>query len=232
MASKLTVARVKAARPGVHGDQFGLRLRVQASGARTWIWRGTFNGRRVDLGVGPWPIVSLSAAREVAFEMKRAAFRGDDPRGARGGARGVTFGECAAKVIALRAPGWRDSGRTADQWKNSLRDHAGAALMDMPVNKVDAAAILAVLVPIWHERTETANRVRHRISTVLRWALAQGLRADDPTEAVKAALPRNGNGEKRHHKAVAHAGVAEVLRRVHGDTGRGGRRAWRSCSRR
>ena len=220
MTKRLTAAEVRTAKPGVHGDQFGLRLRVLACGTRQWSWRGTAAGRRIDLGLGGFPVVELAEARDMALECKRAARRGDDPRTVRGGARGVTFGECAEKVIALREPGWRGSGRTADQWRNSLSEHA-AALMDMPINKIDAAAVLGVLSPVWHERAETANRVRHRISTVLRWALAQGLRADDPTEAIKAALPRNGHGEKRPPcKAVHHRDVADVLRRVHGH------RAW------
>ena len=219
MASKLTVAKVRTAGPGVYGDQFGLRLRVLASGARQWVWRGTVNGRRVDYGIGGFPVVTLAEARDLALEMKRAAFRGDDPRTVRG-RRGVpTFGEAAERVIAMRAPGWKDSGRTADQWRASLRDYAGA-LAPMPVDKVTAADILAVLNPVWHRRPETANRVRVRISTILRWAIAEGHRGDDPAEAIKAALPRNGNGEKRHHAAVHHRDVAEVLRAVHGH------RAW------
>jgi len=87
----------------------------------------------------------------------------------------------------------------------------------MPVNKIDAADVLRALTPIWHRRPKTGNRVRVRTGAVLRWAIAEGHRGDDPTEAVREALPRNGNGgEKRHNKAVAHAHVAEVLRVVRG----------------
>ena len=82
MAKWLTAAKVRTAKAGVHGDQFGLRLRVLASGARTWAWRGTVNGRRVDLGLGGWPVVTLSEARDLALECKRAAHRGG--RSARG----------------------------------------------------------------------------------------------------------------------------------------------------
>ena len=213
MTNRLTAARVRTAPPGVHGDQFGLRLRVLRSGARTWVWRGTVNGRRVDLGLGGFPVVTLAEARDLALECKRAAFRGDDPRAVRG-RRGVpTFAEAADRVIALHAPGWKGSGKTEDQWRASLRDHA-AALGPMPVDRISAADILAVLNPVWHRRAETAHRVRTRISAILKWAVAQGLRSDDPTEAVKAALPKNGNGEKVHHAAVEHADVAAVLRAV------------------
>ena len=133
------------------------------------------------------------------------------------GRHGVpTFGEAAERVVKMREPGWKDSGRTADQWRNSLRDYAGA-LAPMPVDKVTAADILAVLNPVWHRRPETANRVRVRISTILRWAIAERHRGDDPAEAIKAALPKNGNGEKRHHAAVHHRDVAEVLRAVRGE---------------
>ena len=157
-------------------------------------------------------MVTLAEARDLALECKRAAHRGDDPRAVRG-RRGVpTFADAADRVIALHAPGWKDGGKTEAQWRASLRDHAGA-LGPMPVDRVGAADILAVLNPVWHRRPETAHRVRTRISAVLKWAVAQGLRADDPSEAVKAALP-NGKREKVHHAAVAHADVAAVLRAV------------------
>ena len=212
MAKKLTAAGVRAAKPGVHGDQFGLRLRVLPSGTRQWVWRGTVAGRRVDLGLGGWPVVTLAEARDMALECKRAARRGDDPRAVRGGGRSVpTFAEAAEKVIELNAAGW--TGRTEAYWRASLRDHA-AALASMAVDRITPADVLAVLTPIWHAKPETADRARVRISTVLRWAIAEGHRGDDPTEAVRAALPRNGRGEKRHHKAVAHADVAEALRVV------------------
>ncbi|MDD9987222.1 MAG: integrase arm-type DNA-binding domain-containing protein [Spirochaetaceae bacterium] len=218
MAKRLTAAKVRKAAPGVHGDQFGLRLRVLASGARTWVWRGTVNGRRVDLGLGGYPVVTLAEARDLALECKRAAHRGDDPRSVRG-RRGIpTFGEAAETVIRLHAPTWKGSGRTEDQWRHSLREYA-SALEPMRLDKITATDILAVLTPVWHKRPETAARVRTRISAVLKWAVAQGHRHDDPSEAVKAALPR-AKREKVHHAAVAHAGVADVLKAVLGH------RAW------
>ena len=232
----LTVRFVDGAKPREgrrvtkHHDRDGLLLRLER-GARSWVWRGVAGGKRREVGLGPAvgseatrrtkADVTLAEARKLARRCRDAAEAGDDPKTIRVQARrsGVpTFGEVAEKVIDMRAPGWRDSGRTEAQWRASLRDHA-AALLDMPVNKVDAAAVLGVLIPHWHERPETANRVRVRIAAVLRFALAQGHRADDPTEAVKAALP-TAKREKLHHAAVEHRDVADVLAKVRGH------RAW------
>ena len=209
---KLTERTVQTAPAGVHGDQHGLRLRVTPSGSRQFIWRGTLHGKRVDRGIGAWPVVTLAEARDMALDCKRAARRGDDPRSVIRSAGVPSFAECADRVIALREPTWKDTGRTAAQWRASLRDHAGK-IMDMPVNRVDAAAVLGVLVPIWNDRPVTAGRVRVRIGSVLRWALAQGYRSDDPSEAIKAALP-SAKREKVHHRAVHHSEVVAVLDKV------------------
>ena len=78
----LTSAFVKNVRhsgrngPDKHGDQFGLQLRVQPTGGKQWIWRGTIHGKRVDLGLGGWPLVSLAEARQAAFDYKKLAREG------------------------------------------------------------------------------------------------------------------------------------------------------------
>ena len=56
---------------------------------------------------------------------------------------------------------------------------------------IDAADVLAVLQPPWIPKHETARRLRLRIGQVMKWAIAQGYRSDDPAgDAVGAALPR------------------------------------------
>ena len=39
---------------------------------------------------------------------------------------------------------------------------------------------MAVLEPIWSDKREAARRVKRRIFTICRWAVAQGYRPDDP----------------------------------------------------
>ena len=45
----------------------------------------------------------------------------------------------------------------------------------MPVSEVTTADVLAILTPIWHDKPETARRVRQRIGAVMKWAVAMGL---------------------------------------------------------
>ena len=52
---------------------------------------------------------------------------------------------------------------------------------------------VAPTLPIWAEKRETARRVRQRIAAVMRWAVPQGYREDNPAgDTIGAALSRNG----------------------------------------
>ena len=58
---KLTAARVKTlTKPGVHNDGDGLYVRVAYTGAKSWAFRATIDGKRRELGLGPYPTVPLA----------------------------------------------------------------------------------------------------------------------------------------------------------------------------
>ena len=61
---------------------------------------------------------------------------------------------------------------------------------DKPVGTATSAEVLSVLTPIWNEKRETATRVKQRLKAIFNWAVAQGLRADNPVLAVGASCPR------------------------------------------
>ena len=106
-ARPLTAARVRTEkRPGRYYDGQGLYLQVDPSGARRWLQRIVTRGKRTDLGLGGWPLVSLNATREKAMENRRIARVGGDPRTEK---RDVpTFAEAAAEVIKLNRPTWKN----------------------------------------------------------------------------------------------------------------------------
>ena len=211
---KRTAAWVRSVtKPGKYGDQHGLILRVQPSGSKAWIWRGTVDGKRRDLGLGRYPYVSLAEARAKAFEYRKTALEGGDPTALRSG--GVpTFATAAEAVIVLHAGKWKAGGKSEGQWRSSLATYVLPAIGSKRVDEVTSGEVMDCLSPIWNSRPETAKRVRQRIAAVMKWAIAQGYRADNPAgEAVTAALPKQA-GAKKHLRALPHRDVAEAVIKI------------------
>ena len=212
--SMLTAAFVRTvSRPGKYGDLHGLILRVRPSGSRQWIWRGTVRGRRVDLGLGGYPYTTLAEARDLAFEYRKLARSGGDPRTLQPGAQnGVpTFKEAVEKVIGIHRASWRSGSTSEVQWRSSLKAYAYPRLERMPVDAITTSDVMSVLSPMWNEKRHTAQRVRQRIGAVMKWAIAQGYRDDNPAgDAIGAALPKGG-ARKTHFKAIPHAEVAQAI---------------------
>ena len=189
--------------PGRYGDGrggYGLSLLVKPMAS----------GRLSNIGLGRYPVVSLSEARAAALKNARAVAQGQDVRG--GGV--PTFEEAVEKVVEIHRPTWKDGARSADIWRSSLGEYAIPRLGRKRVSDVTTADVMACLLPIWNEKRETARRVRQRIGAVMKWAVAQGYRQDNPAgEAIGAALPKS-TGVQKHMRALPHAEVAAALTKV------------------
>ena len=202
--------------PGRYFDGNGLYLQVIESGARSWVQRLVIRGKRCEVGHGSYPLVLLAEAREKALAFRKTARAGGDPLAERHKNLGVpAFAEAAGKVIELHRPGWKNAKHAA-QWEATLREYAFPRLGKRPVGEITTADVLAVLTPIWHDKPETARRVRQRIGAVMKWAVAQGYRGDNPAgETIGQALPRHSD-LKWHMKTLPHGGVAGAIEAVRG----------------
>ena len=188
----LTHTKAKALKePGRYGDGGGLYLVVSKGGSKKWVQRIVVHERRRDIGLGGFPAISLAKARERASEHREVVVEGRDPvnEKRRPAPRVPTFREAAAAVVEINAPRWR-APEHATNWSQSLERHAMPRLGDMPVDRITRGDVLAVLTPIGGTRQETARRVRQGIRAVMRWAVAQGHRDDNPAgEGIDGALP-------------------------------------------
>ena len=130
-------------------------------------------------------------------------------------AKGVpTFEEAAEKVIAIHSEIWKHPEKTKRQWRGCLRDHAYTRIGGRSVDQVTTADVMAVLLPLWTRRHATARKLRQRIGAVMKWAVAQGYRTDNPTgDAIAAALPKRAN-QVRHMPALPHGEVAGAVEAV------------------
>ena len=174
------------------------------------------HGRQRTLGLGGCALVSLAEARQAALENRKIARAGGDPLARRHISETPSFEAAAATVIDLHRHGWRNEKHAA-QWEATLRGYVFPRLGQRSVADITTADVMAVLMPIWSEKPETARRVRQRISTVMKWAVAQGYRADNPAgDAIGAALPKHNGNAKRHHRALPHGEVAAAIEVVRG----------------
>ena len=211
----LTAQFVKTARePGKYFDGHGLFLRVQPNGARQWVQRIVIRGKRCELGLGNPALVSLAEARDAALSNRKLAQAGGDPMRAKREADAVlSFEEAARKVHALHLPTWRNAKHGA-QFLATLETYTFPRLGNLRVADVNTADVLAVLTPIWTAKPETAARVRQRIGMVMKWAVAQGWRQDNPAESIAQALPKRDQSLREHRKALTYAEVANCIATV------------------
>ena len=200
--------------PGRYYDgDAGLFLLVKPSGRKSYVQRLTIRGRRHDIGLGSTRWTTLTEARAAAQANRKLARMGGDPLAAKR-TDVPSFADAIETVIAIHREGWKDAGKSEAQWRASLRDYAMPRLGRKRVDQITTADVMAVLLPIWHEKHETARRVRQRISTTMKWAVAQGYRDDNPAgDAISAALPKNGK-IKNHQRALPFTEVADALDKV------------------
>ena len=206
--------------PGRYGDGrggLGLSLLVKPASrggfSKSWSQSVRLAGKPTSIGLGRYPVVTLAMARERVLENARAIAEGRDPR-RRSACTVPTFAEACEAVIAIHAGSWKPDGRTEQSWRATLRDYALPRLGAMPVDAIAGADVMDVLLPIWFTKRDTARTVRQRIGAVMKWAIAQGHRPDNPAgDALSAALPNNA-GPHRHHRALPYAEVGAALARV------------------
>lgn len=199
--------------PGKYSDGNGLFLLVQPNGSKQWVQRITIRGKRSDIGLGGAAHVSLAEAREVALANKKLARAGGDPLQAKREAQAVlTFAEAARKVHEMHKPTWRNEKHAA-QFISTLETYAFPKIGTRKVAEVTTADVLGVLQPIWLKKPETARRVRQRLGTIMKWAVAQGWRQDNPAENIGQALPRHGS-DQIHRKSLPYAEVSGCITAV------------------
>lgn len=207
----LTALAVKnATAPGKYFDGHGLYLRIDANGSRFWVQRIVVRGKRCELGLGSAALVTLAEARAVALENRKLARAGGDPLQAKREAKvALTFEEAVRKVHALHKPTWKNEKHAA-QFLATLETYTFPKLGKLKVAEVSTSDVLGVLMPFWTEKPETARRVRQRIGTVMKWAIAQGWRQDNPAGNIEQALPKTLKVQQ-HRKALGYDEAAQCI---------------------
>ncbi|MEP1443310.1 MAG: hypothetical protein ABJK39_09910 [Hyphomicrobiales bacterium] len=135
----------------------------------------------------------LKKAREVAVECRALVIGGIDPKRHRDQSNDEakkdaakklhTFGSIALEYIEANETNWESKAHRR-QWRFTMRGENiknaspdfCRAIRSKSVNEITHDAVLAILISIWREKTETEERIQGRIETVLDYAAEKCLR--------------------------------------------------------
>jgi Integrase len=229
LSNVLTPLTVKNAKPGRHGDGGGLHLLVKETGARSWVYRYMLKGKSRDIGLGaagPGGL-SLADARTARDALRLKVKAGIDPLEERqreasealaaaqaAAIAGMTFKAVAEAYIGANESSWRND-KHRQQWRNTLANYVYPVIGELPVADISTAHVLQILEPIWHDKPETASRIRGRIETVLDAAKARGYRnGENPARwrgHIAQILPPRPRLRRGHHKAMPYATIPAFM---------------------
>lgn len=237
--SALEVKRLKYTGTGQNqtfavGGVAGLLMQLTSKGGRSWLLRTSVGDKRKEFGLGGFPEIGLSAARDRARDLKQQIRDGVDPiedRKAKRSAllaerrRGLTFEKAVDRYLDAKLDEFSNP-KHRQQWRNTLKTYAVPALGNMLVQDIAVQDVLRVLQPIWHKKTETASRVRGRVEAVLNWSTVSGHReGDNPARwagNLKELLPAPSKIAKEiNHPALQIDDVPRWLNRLRAMNGIG-----------
>ena len=166
VCNALTVAQVRcASKSGILVDGNGLMLRVQKSGAKSWVQRIMIHGRRRDIGLGAADLVSLAEARETAARNRAIARNGGDPRRP----RVPSFAQAEAQAFERAALDWKGGADspTARDWRARMATYVLPQIGHIPVDQIGTAVVDDVLRPLAmagkHPTARAAGSQRQRL---------------------------------------------------------------------
>ena len=177
-------------------DFEGLFVLVKANGSKLWQFKYRLYGKERLLSIGVYPDVSLAQARKAKDEARALVAEGRDPSEAKQeekrvlqAAKGETFEKLGHAFLAKQRKEGK-SKATLDKTEYHLK-LANHDFGKKPITEITAPMILKTLRKVEAKGNyETAHRLRARIGSVFRYAVASGIAETDPTYALRDALIR------------------------------------------
>ncbi|ELR66115.1 Integrase [Photobacterium marinum] len=200
--TRLTQKEIEHAKPKekdyVLSDGDGLQLRVRKNGSRLWNfnYRHPYSKKRINMGLGPFPEISLAQARRLTMEARALVAQEIDPKEHRENQR---HNERLVSEHTLQnvATSWfevkKDSitSNYADDIWRSLELHIFPQLGNYPIAKITAKEVIQVLRPIEAKGSlETVKRLTQRLNELMTFAVNTGLIFSNPLSGIKDAFKK------------------------------------------
>ncbi|SDR68212.1 Integrase [Halopseudomonas litoralis] len=201
-AIRLTEAKIKNAKAQekdyVMGDGDGLQMRIRINGSKLWNFNyyHPLTKKRLNMGLGAYPEISLSQARRMTVEARELIAIGVDPKEHRDQVRQE---QRAATEHTLEkvAEAWfnlKKENVTAayaeDIWR-SLALHVLPDIGQTPISKITAPKVIDLLRPLETKGSlETVKRVSQRLNEIMTYAVNSGLIHANPLSGIRAVFKK------------------------------------------
>lgn len=155
------------------GNQIGLHLLIQPSGAKLWRLRYTFDGEEKRVALGKYPEVSLEQVRNTAGGFKEQVRKGIDPT-----APVVvnTFAAVAEKFIAWKSSVLLRSGATIRKYRECLKNDLLPSIGNKDIAAIHTADIVPLLEAVEKRSNSLARKNQELVSMIIKYAVQRGFR--------------------------------------------------------
>jgi len=219
-AVRLSELKIKSAKPAekdyVLFDGGGLQMRVRSNGSKLWNfnYRHPVTKKRINMGLGTFPEVSLAQARKGSIAAREILAQGIDPKEQRDTVLQAkqaetehTFQNVATEWFELK----KDAVTPAyaeDIWR-SLTLHVFPDLATTQISAISAPQVINLLRPLETKGSlETVKRLSQRLNEIMTYGVNSGLIHANPLSGIRSVFKKP---KKKNMAALAPDELKELM---------------------
>jgi len=219
-AVRLSELKIKSAKPAekdyVLFDGGGLQMRVRSNGSKLWNfnYRHPVTKKRINMGLGTFPEVSLAQARKGSIVAREILAQGIDPKEQRDAVLQAkqaetehTFQNVATEWFELK----KDAVTPAyaeDIWR-SLTLHVFPDLATTQISAISAPQVINLLRPLETKGSlETVKRLSQRLNEIMTYGVNSGLIHANPLSGIRSVFKKP---KKKNMAALAPDELKELM---------------------
>ena len=172
------------AKPKLYHVAPTLYVRVMPSGTKQWVQRLVQNGKRIDRGLGAFPLCRQCKRLKRLAREQHAGVKVGEPVPTKKQRKVVTFKQANEEYVELKVQQWRNPERAEREWEASMERHIYPKLGNKPIASITALDIEKVLMPLYQKIPQMAIIMRKRLDAVMKRAVIVEYRVNNPVPAI------------------------------------------------
>ena len=219
-AVRLSELKIKSAKHDekdyVLFDGGGLQMRVRSNGSKLWNfnYRHPVTKKRINMGLGPFPEVSLAQARKGSIAAREILAQGIDPKEQRDAVLQAkqaetehTFQNVATEWFELKKDAVTPA--YAEDICRSLTLHVFPDLATTQISAISAPQVINLLRPLETKGSlETVKRLSQRLNEIMTYGVNSGLIHANPLSGIRSVFKKP---KKKNMAALAPDELKELM---------------------